>query len=230
METETETVRNVVAFRLESELIQILSKRGRLKLLGPRLAPHSMAFAHFQIGMTIPDLLFVAGRKGVAPPIPRRIQLTAFDAWVVTALKRSGPLREEEIADELHSHPHRVGSALRRLRRYGLVKADNLSYELNARRLLLSAEIVAVEAKLLRWTDAINQALSYLNFANRAYVALPKHSIVASRRVTHACKESGVGLISVGPYRTEILVRPKRRDPMSPERVWLIWKTLGIRK
>jgi len=222
-------VRKGVAFRLESELIPILSRRGRLKLLGPKLAPHSMAFAHVQIGMTIPDLLFVAAKNGRSPP-PRRIQLTAVDAWVVTALKRSGPLREEEIADELHSHPHRVGSALKRLRRYGLVKADDLSYELNARRLLLSAEIVAVEAKLLRWTDAISQALSYLSFANRAYVALPKRSIVASRRVTQACRESGVGLISVGPYRTEILVRPKRRDPMSPERVWLIWKTLGIRK
>ena len=34
--------------------------------------------------------------------------------------------------------------------------------------------VVAVEAKLLRWRDALAQAISYLRFANESYVALPK--------------------------------------------------------
>ena len=223
-------MRKAVSFRLESELIPILSKRGRLKLLGSRLAGRSIAFTHFRIGMTIPDLLFVAAKNGRVSRLPARIQLTAFDAWVVTALKRWGPLREDQIASELHSSPQRVWSALKRLRRHRIVEdVEHFAYKLNPRRLLLSAEIVAVEAKLIRWTDAITQALSYLTFANRAYVALPKRAISASKRVAQACRDSGIGLISIGPYRTDVLIRPKRRDPLSPERVWLIWKTLGMR-
>ncbi len=223
-------MRRAVHFKLESDLVSILSKHARFRVLGPKLARRSLALQHFQIGMIIPDLLFVATRSGSRSKKVPRVRLTAFDAWVVIALKRHGPVHHEELARDLHSNPDRVWLAIKRLRRYRIVtRMQDLRYALNDRRLIWTAEIVAVEAKLARWTDAITQALSYLSFANRAYVALPKRTVTNSKRVHGACEASGVGLIAVGPGKTEVLVRAKRREPLSPERVWLIWKTLGLR-
>ncbi len=222
--------RAAALFKLESDLVPILSRHLKSQLLGPKLARRSLALPHFQIGMTIPDLLIIAARGEQATKPARRVRLTAFDAWVVTALKRAGPLRHDEIVQELHSQPERVQFAIRRLQRHRLVKrTDDSTYVLNSRRFSLTAEIVAVEAKLARWADGIGQALSYLSFANRAYVALPQRTVLNSRKVREACRDSGIGLISVGASRTQVLVRPMRREPLSPERVWLIWKTLGLR-
>jgi len=180
--------------------------------------------------MTIPDLLFIAIRAALPAKPLRPVRLTGFDAWVVTALQRGGVLRVDEIARELHANNERVRLAIGRLHHYRLLaRTSDSTYRLNRRRLPLKAEVVAVEAKLTRWTDAITQALSYLSFANRSYVALPQRTVLKSKRVKDACLDSGIGLLSVGKSNAQVLVRATRREPLSPERVWLIWKTLGLR-
>ena len=74
----------------------------------------------------------------------------------------------------------------------------------------LHTRIVAIELKLDRVEEAINQARSHLAFATESYVGFPK--VVAERIVSshHAgvLQKEGIGLLSVTEKDTVVLTKP----------------------
>ena len=73
----------------------------------------------------------------------------------------------------------------------------------------LGAEIVAVEAKMRKWQEALHQARQCLTCADFVYVALAiQHAHRAPRR---PFKELGIGILSVDGHVEEVL--PARRSP-----------------
>jgi len=76
----------------------------------------------------------------------------------------------------------------------------------------LQDRLVAVELKLSRIDEAMQQALNNLGFAEESYVGLPVE--VARRVAANASRWSrffnaGVGLLSVTPRRCQVLVPPR---------------------
>ena len=69
-----------------------------------------------------------------------------------------------------------------------------------------SYEVIAIEAKLSRWRNALKQAKKYQLLADKVYVAVPEKVARNALKKKHQFKESGVGLISVG-FNTRILIR-----------------------
>ena len=53
----------------------------------------------------------------------------------------------------------------------------------------------AVELKLRRWREALDQAINYLKFADRAYVVLDGDQIARDEEMIKAFRAYGVGLL-----------------------------------
>jgi hypothetical protein len=79
-------------------------------------------------------------------------------------------------------------------------------------------EVVAFEAKLTRWRDALAQAYRNTCFAHRSFVVLP--SLVAAKvsRFAAEFERRGVGLCAVQDGRLVVMQPAIRRDPVQP---WL---------
>ncbi len=78
----------------------------------------------------------------------------------------------------------------------------------------LHDRIVALELKLNRVEDAINQARSHLGFVDESYVGLPARvamRVAVSRRAKEF-ERSGVGLIAIGRDRCTRLIKSKNQN------------------
>lgn len=74
-------------------------------------------------------------------------------------------------------------------------------------------KIIAIEAKIDKWKEAIKQANNNVWFATESYILMNKESCSAT--TTEACKASGIGIILVnGKIRTE-LPSTQRSFPVS---------------
>lgn len=76
----------------------------------------------------------------------------------------------------------------------------------------LQERIVAVELKLTRIDEAVQQAHRNLGFADESFVAFPQEvaSRVTSNLKRWSAFNAGVGLLSVTPEACEVLVPPRR--------------------
>ncbi len=61
----------------------------------------------------------------------------------------------------------------------------------------LPTEIVAIEAKLARWQEALNQANNNLVFADYSFVALAEEKVPRNRESLNMFRNAGIGLFSV---------------------------------
>jgi len=78
--------------------------------------------------------------------------------------------------------------------------------------------LIAFEAKLSRWRDALLQAYRNTCFAHYSYVILPHH---VARRVSKEADDfyrHSVGLIAVAPSELDVLIPSPFHDPIQP---WL---------
>lgn len=145
------------------------------------------------LGRVIPDLLIGVWR-GTEPPTRRRTSL--HDAYLLARLESGQWHTPSDLERALYLPSGAVLPALQRLARQGLVTTSRT----RRWRLLPAAhsrhgEIVAVEAKLERWRDALAQAVAYRSFADRCYVVLDgaRQRSVAALRTPF--REHGVGLL-----------------------------------
>lgn len=80
-------------------------------------------------------------------------------------------------------------------------------------------ELVAFEAKLTRWRDALHQAYRNQAFAHRCYVVLPPTAARLAGSHAREFERRGVGLCSViSPTCVDVIVPAKRELPLQP---WL---------
>ena len=87
-----------------------------------------------------------------------------------------------------------------------------------------AGELVAFEAKLVKWREALHQAYRTRCFAHRSFVVLP--STAAQRAVQHEYefRRRRVGLCAVSPERgIEVLLDA---DPLDPFQPWLATRAL----
>jgi len=81
-----------------------------------------------------------------------------------------------------------------------------------------NGDLVAFEAKLSRWRDALNQAYRNSSFAHYSYVVLPERTL--ENAVTHIAEfhRRGVGLCFFGLSGLRVKIPATRRNPIQP---WL---------
>lgn len=216
-----------VPFAYEDDLCNVLAKRlDQVLFRGAR--PLARTLVERPVGMVIPDLIFIRAYHAPGRLLPRS-GLTALESAIVAALLGGRPLRDTTIAKRLFSHVERIVPRLRALERQGVVDQPSEGvYVLRSRAALDRARVVAVEAKLRRWSDAVRQAASYLAFANEAYVALPREVADGNSALRRAVVKARVGLMLVDPHSVRISHAAPRHKPRSAQRVWLLSRTVSL--
>src|SRR4051812_1667211 len=72
---------------------------------------------------------------------------------------------------------------------------------------LVDGSVVAFEAKLEKWREALHQAYRNTCFAHRSYVILPEKVAIAAARYTHDFARRNVGLCYVGDDDSVVVVQ-----------------------
>jgi DNA-binding MarR family transcriptional regulator len=202
-------------FRLERDMLPHLSA-ALPTLLGASLSTTVRVLREPTMGLIIPDLLAGVWTRGTM--LASYSDVSRIEAHIWALLERAGSLHAKEVAGRLHLSTHRAAGALDTLVRRRIVQRsadtpDLLVLRPEARTNQL--EIVALEAKLSRWRDAISQAKAYYAFADRSYVVLDGNRVRATETLLATAREAHVGLVlQHGQVLRTLLVAP--RGPAAP--------------
>jgi len=82
----------------------------------------------------------------------------------------------------------------------------------------LEGKVVAFEAKLTRWRDALHQAYRNQCFANASYVLLPKRTALSAAAFTHEFRKRKVGLCYIEAGELVVLYHAAEGEPLQ---AWL---------
>lgn len=183
------------------------------------------------VGGCIPDLVSVSFRRIPDSTIwPNKWTLRHIH--ILHAASRRPRLHLHSLADRCYESVERLRPLVRDLVRTGALTEFESGALAVAREIAsIEAEVVAVEAKLDRWKDALRQAITYKRFADRAVVAMDSAGAPRDRDALREFETAGVGLCAVSTDSTEWLVpAPTGQTTSSPERHYLIASAASSRQ
>lgn len=101
----------------------------------------------------------------------------------------------------------------------GLVRRKSLyKYSATGWQSALPSRIVAIEAKLVRWQEALTQAQTNLAFANLSFVAFSSDRAPISEGKVDHFKSAGVGILGIEPTgEVRVLLRAKLFSAISAD-------------
>jgi hypothetical protein len=181
------------------------------------------------IGLVIPDVLVgVVNRR---PSILARSHFTTIEGSVLAVLERAGLMETRAIQRALFLPDVTCFRVLEKLCRIGAIeRVGEAEWKLNQSAQTGGVELIAFEAKLRLWKRALDQAVSYLTFVDRAYVVLDGNQVRISADVLSAFVDQGVGLwLQHGYAATEVVPARGSAPHFSADRVRAIEKVLRAR-
>lgn len=159
------------------------------------------------VGGSIADLVLLLGdgeRRGQGPK-----PLSVAESVILSVLRRDGATTSDELSRRCGLNG-KTARLLGRLDRMGLVKRTSSGRISADRSWLTSTRIVAVEAKLLRWRDALAQATTYRRYADQSFVALPDAYAAPALAGADLFRAAGVGLLVVSSSGTRRAIPAER--------------------
>lgn len=152
------------------------------------------AFREPSIESGYPDLVIVVWRESVARDwAPHRKHLGATDFRVMQFIYHSQRVEQDEI---LRRFGKNVTRNIERLADAKMIHSrGNVWVPYTLRRLFAAVKIIAIEAKIGKWTDVMNQALLNTWFASKSYVLVRNHPTLS--QLAHA-RQRGIGVCSLG--------------------------------
>lgn len=180
------------------------------------------------IGSLVPDIL-VGLWSG---DLPRWRNLNSVSrhvlAWLSTQKVASG---EQQLREELLISEHATVAAMSALNRVGAIaKKESGEVELRPEFDVSDAvKLIAIEVKLRRWREALDQAISYREFADEAYVALDGNQVRLDADIKAAFESNGIGLFLLrGPVVKRKIVAVSGAKPSpSDDRLFALGKLAG---
>lgn len=195
------------------------------ELLPARIAvdPHRLVqLREPTVGNVIPDLLLGEWSEELRPP---RRSFTFIEARVLALLEQHDELMESEISQLLHLSAPAAAKAFKRIEQSGLIlttRGGRIS--LDAGSFTRGLVVTAVELKLRRWREALDQAVSYLKFADRAYVVLDADQATTDEATVETFRTSRVGLLTLRANELTEVVSAQPQHCISPQRVQAVQK------
>ncbi len=202
--------------RLESILVESVVANLRAYLGRPDAA----LFREVTAGRSIADVVAVVPGRRLQAVRP----LSVWESFVVAAGRPVGSTRIDVLERVCGLEPRALREDERRFDR--LVKIGLLRRGAGGSVQIGSTwgrsfQMIAIEAKLTRWRDALEQAREYRLYANQSYVALPEASVPMARRHRKDFEAAGVGLLSVnGHIKTIVSAEPATDHDWRREFLW----------
>ena len=174
------------------------------------------------VGNVIPDLLFGEWTEELRP---LKRNFTFIEACILALLEQRDELLESEISQILHLSAPAAARAFKRIQESGLVLLTrDGKISLDAGCFTRALFVTAVELKLRRWREALDQAVNYLKFADRAYVVLDGDQISRDKEMIKAFRASRVGLFMLRARGLSEVVSAREQSCVSPQRVQAVQK------
>ena len=185
--------------------------------------PISFARREVRVGGCIPDLVSIHFDKdpNIHPWPSRWSYRHSFTVWLL----RYRPLSVDEIASAFFEPANKVKPIVDHLISNQIAfmnKSNKISLNQHIQR-DFQANVVAVEAKLKDWRQALNQAIRYKDFANTVFVAMDASAIPHSKAQQDMFRAEKIGLCAVLDFSHEWVVNPViREDGVGHEKEYLL--------
>ena len=214
--------RRVTYFELEKEMLSALVQLDLVH--GKRRSRPEQYLVYrreFPLGDCIPDLVFVSFLQ---EPEFRIRRLKFRYAHIISALRRHGSLDKGQLVQTTFLSLDQLSELMDELVERAVVNAkSNGKFDLANRAFWKETEVIAVEAKLSRWREALTQARTYTRFADKSLVVLDAGANISLPRDKDAFRSEGIGLYLAQPGETRLIVNPlKRTQPFTFEREYII--------
>lgn len=145
-----------------------------------------------------------------------RSDLTCTDLKILFYIQGQKNSSISEISHTLGYPSASVEGSLKKLSAAGMVYlSKSKKYVRNVRLETYCRihKIIAIEAKIDKWKDAIRQASNNVWFATESYILINKES--CSPTISETCKANGIGIILVNGTIKKELASTQRRFPVS---------------
>lgn len=179
------------------------------------------------VGECIPDVVIVGLPENSTPfNFPKRV--TSRHIFILWLIKTSKHITSYEIAERSYQRLSKVTQIINDLVKSGAV-IKNETGELRVQDTIasLQTEVVAIEAKLSRWSQAFEQAKRYQEFADKVIVAMDADKAPRRKEILQYFEEQSIGLCAVSPNALEWLVYPQYVFVESFEKEYLVTSALS---
>jgi hypothetical protein len=158
-----------------------------------------------------PDLVIVVWREEVTLDwCPERENLRVQDFRLMHFLHHTRHARQDKL---MECFGRRVTSSIERLHAAEMIRPVGFSWAPCAlHRSFAASKIIAVEAKVGKWTDVLNQALLNTWFASKSYVLVPN---LPSQLQLAAAQRFGIGVCSLDDSEVREVASESMRLPRS---------------
>lgn len=175
------------------------------------------------VGGTIADVAIVQSKQPWAENFP---VLSVKRAVVLAHLRKFGSTRIDLLEKSCGYKPGELrDNEIQELSAIGLVRMGRGGKVSLAAK--FKVKIVAIEAKLVKWRAALQQASSYLSYADEAFVVLPEKSAANAIRNKSEFLECGIGLYVLGESSIEPRIRPRRTSGHGWRREFVLSRLLN---
>jgi hypothetical protein len=216
-------------FRLESEMLNsLMDCLPTVFLL--RTGERAKVLVEPTIGSVIPDLIFATW----SGELPRCDTLNSVSRHVLAWLtSQKIALGEVQLCEELFLSQQAAAAAVSSLKRIGAV-AQRESGEVELCPQFDPSGVVtliALEVKMKRWKEALEQATAYRTFADQAYVVLDGNQVKLTPAIEAAFVSKGIGLFLQYGTKLEqkIVAAPNQKPAPSFERLLAVCKVSSSR-
>lgn len=174
-------------------------------------------FIEPQIDTGYPDIVIAEYYTSTLPEVNvARKRLSAIDLKILYYIHCKKHLTLEELSEKLAYTPDDIRKTVHRLADAKLLYLSKNGVSVRNRALLKYCpikRIIAIEAKLDKWNEAIIQAEHNIWFSTDSYILLNKEK--CSHTILERCKEKGIGVILVNGNIRTVLKSAVREFPVS---------------
>lgn len=178
------------------------------------------------VGRTVADIVSILAAQGAAPSVPTTA-LTVLESVVLATLRRHGATRIDLLERRCGLVARTLrGSKLSRLHATGIVTRSPGGRIALARPWTTHFRVIAIEAKLTKWREALAQAVLYRRYADWVYVALPEGLATMALLSQDLFEAAGVGLLLVRSDRLSIALLPSNNSDHDWRREFVLSRLL----
>lgn len=210
-------------YKLEKDLQMDLAIRD----LGILVSSTQYIRREVAIGECIPDVVIVGfpDNFGIIN-YPKKISNRHI--YILWLIKKSKQISSYEIANKSFQRIDKVNRIIKDLVDSGaVIKTENGDFRVQDTIASLQTEVVAIEAKLSKWNQALEQAKRYQEFADKVIVAIDADKTPKRKSVIEKFIEQNIGLCAISPNSLDWIVYPRYAFVESFEKECLVTSALS---
>jgi hypothetical protein len=169
----------------------------------------------------VPDLIAIEPRSRSGFVAAKRRRLQKEHLKILHFLADSGPKSADDVVRLLNQSSKRIDSILGDLIAGDLVvRRGNRFAVRSVSEVFVVKRIIAIEAKMSAWREALEQATANLWFASHSYILVPTLNCV--RLICQEAKILGIGVLVFDGKQTRTALRPRKQAIPASYGSWLI--------